>query len=274
MFSKSITNSSSFLMMSQSAQNLYFHFGMNADDDGFCEHFTVMRMTESKPDDLRVLQARGFVQIFDDKVLVILNWKENNYIQKDRYTPSKYLEVYKKEIKLLEDGQTVDNKGVTECIQNVYKMDTQVRLGKVWLGKDINMSKLNILFEFWNEQKIINHKVFTDKIKTKINSALKDYSLEDIKIAIVKYKTVLEGDQYYWNHKWTLPDFLSRGLTRFIDTPIEGFKKFTPAEKEKKKKVYYNGNPVVEKNGKRYVIVDGQWLEFDGEEKDLITKFE
>ena len=40
MFSKEITNSSKFLMMSLSAQALYFHLGMNSDDDGFCEHFT------------------------------------------------------------------------------------------------------------------------------------------------------------------------------------------------------------------------------------------
>ena len=71
MFSKSITNSSLFLMMPQSSQNLYFHLGMNADDDGFCEHFTIMRMTESKPDDLKILQAKNFVYVFDDKVLII-----------------------------------------------------------------------------------------------------------------------------------------------------------------------------------------------------------
>ena len=111
-------------MMPQSAQNLYFHLGMNADDDGFCEHFTIMRMTDSKPDDLRILQAKGFVKIFDDKVLIIIDWKENNYIKKDRYTPSKYLKIYKEELKKLSSG-----------IQNGYKMDTQVRLGKVRLGK-------------------------------------------------------------------------------------------------------------------------------------------
>lgn len=125
MFSKSITSSSRFLMMSQSAQNLYFHLGMNADDDGFCEHFSIMRMTESKPDDLKVLQLKGFIHIFDDKVLVIMEWKENNYIQKDRYTPSKYLKLYENEIKILSEGSV-----------DVYKMDTQVRLGKVRLGKD------------------------------------------------------------------------------------------------------------------------------------------
>jgi len=98
MFSKTITNSSNFLMMPNSSQNLYFHLGMNADDDGFCEHFTVMRMTESKPDDLKILQAKGFVHVFDDRVLVILDWKENNYLRPDRYTASKYLELYKNEL--------------------------------------------------------------------------------------------------------------------------------------------------------------------------------
>lgn len=111
-------------MMPSSAQNLYFHLGMNADDDGFCEHFSIMRMTDSKPDDLKVLQAKRFVQVFDDRVLVITDWTENNYIQKDRYTPSKYLEIYKKELKQLSNG-----------IQNVYKVDTQVRLGKDRIGK-------------------------------------------------------------------------------------------------------------------------------------------
>lgn len=96
--------------MPATSRLLYYDFGMSADDDGYVEHFTIMRMTEAKPDDLKVLEARGFVKVFDDKVLIISDWKENNYIQKDRYTPSKYLDV--------------------------YKMDTQVRLGKVSIGKD------------------------------------------------------------------------------------------------------------------------------------------
>lgn len=125
MFSKSITNSSQFLMMPQSSQNLYFHLGMNADDDGFCEHFALMRMTDSKPDDLKILQAKGFVSVFDDKVLVITDWKENNYLRSDRYTPSKYLAIYKDEIERLSSGIPV-----------VDEVATQVRLGKDRKGKD------------------------------------------------------------------------------------------------------------------------------------------
>ena len=131
MFSKSITNSSQFLMMPQSSQNLYFHLGMNADDDGFCEHFSIMRMTDSKPDDLRVLQAKNFVCVFDDKVLVVVDWKENNYLRSDRYTPSKYLEIYKQELALLSQN-TPPQSGIPSGNQ----MDTQVRLGKDSIGKD------------------------------------------------------------------------------------------------------------------------------------------
>ena len=132
MFSKTITNSSRFLMMPQSSQNLYFHLGMNADDDGFCEHFTIMRMTESKPDDLKVLQAKGFIQVFDDKVLVILDWKENNYLRNDRYTPSKYLKIYKEELSEL--SRSEDTSGIPAG----YQRDTQVRIGKVRKGNKLS----------------------------------------------------------------------------------------------------------------------------------------
>ncbi len=126
MFSKSITNSSQFLMMPSSSQNLYFHLGMNADDDGFCEHFTIMRMTDSKPDDLKILQAKGFITVFDDKVLVINQWKENNYLRIDRYTPSKYLETYKQEMAQISQGLNNMSLGIPDGNQVV----TQVRLGQ------------------------------------------------------------------------------------------------------------------------------------------------
>ena len=129
MFSKTITSSSQFLMMPQSSQNLYFHLGMNSDDDGFCEHFTVMRMTDSKPDDLKVLAAKGYVKVFDDKVLVILDWKENNFIRSDRYTPSKYLEEYKEEMALLSKDLSQETLGIPDD----NHPSTEVRLGKVRL---------------------------------------------------------------------------------------------------------------------------------------------
>ena len=115
MFNKSITNSSKFLKMPMSSRLLYYDLGMNADDDGFVEHFMVLRMTGATMQDLGVLEANGLVKVFDENVLWIMDWKENNYIQKDRYQPSKYLQIYNLD---------------TICIQNVYTGKDSIELGK------------------------------------------------------------------------------------------------------------------------------------------------
>jgi hypothetical protein len=77
----------------------------------------IMRTLGSTEDDLRVLIAKGFAIPFERGVIVITHWKENNYLQADRYKTT----IYQKEFKSL------------ECIENVYILDTQVRLE---LGKD------------------------------------------------------------------------------------------------------------------------------------------
>lgn len=141
MFSKQITNSSQFLMMSQSAQSLYLHLGMNADDDGICEVFTVMRMTESKPDDLKSLHDKGFIYVVDSKVCIVKDWHENNQLRGDRYKASKYFdndriaEIYA--IVMKEKIAKISQyKGLLEKWQpKVAKMAPQYRIGKSSKGK-------------------------------------------------------------------------------------------------------------------------------------------
>ena len=124
MFAKSVIGSARFLRMPSTSRLLYYDLGMQADDDGVVEAFSVMRTTGATEDDLRVLASKGFVSVLnDDLVTYITDWGRNNYIQKDRYHPSIYKEILMK----LADGSTMD----TGCIQDVSKMDTQVRLGKV-----------------------------------------------------------------------------------------------------------------------------------------------
>lgn len=45
MFSARITESTRFLKMPATSQNLYFHLGLNADDDGVVEAYPVMCKT-------------------------------------------------------------------------------------------------------------------------------------------------------------------------------------------------------------------------------------
>lgn len=93
MFAKAIVLSDAFLDMPVSARNLYFTMGMLADDDGFINNTkSIMRQCGASMDDLNLLIAKKFVLVFDDGVLVIKHWRIHNYIQKDRYTPTKYVE--------------------------------------------------------------------------------------------------------------------------------------------------------------------------------------
>ena len=136
MFAKTIIDSDAFLDMPLSTQALYFHLSMRADDDGFINNpKKIQRMIGAADDDLKVLITKKFIIPFESGIVVIKHWKIHNYIQKDRYKETVYLE----EKAMLE---VKDNKGYTlldtPCIHDVYISDTQVRLGKdsIELGKD------------------------------------------------------------------------------------------------------------------------------------------
>lgn len=124
MFAKTIVLSDAFLDMPLSARCLYFTLGMLADDDGFVNSpKSIMRQAGASTDDLNLLLAKRFILSFDSGVIVIKHWRIHNYIQKDRYKESKYME--EKSTLMLDQ-----NGAYTECIQDVSSLDTQVRLGK------------------------------------------------------------------------------------------------------------------------------------------------
>ena len=140
MFAKTIILSDAFLDMPATARCLYFTLAMVADDDGFVNSpRAIMRQTGATNDDMLLLVSKKFVIAFDSGVIVIKHWRIHNYIQNDRYMPTKYKEC--KEMLTYDENKayTLDvSKVDTTCIQNGYKVDTQVRLGKDRLGKDSN----------------------------------------------------------------------------------------------------------------------------------------
>lgn len=93
MFAKTIVLSDAFLDMPMSARCLYFTLGMFADDDGFVNApRAIMRQCGAADDDMKMLIAKKFVLIFESGVIVIKHWRINNYLQKDRIQPTKYIE--------------------------------------------------------------------------------------------------------------------------------------------------------------------------------------
>ena len=137
MFAKAIVLSDAFLDMPMSARCLYFTLAMLADDDGFINSpKSIMRQCGSTSDDMNILIAKRFVLTFESGVVVIKHWRIHNLIQKDRYRETKYLE---EKAQLTLDGNKAYTEAVsdvyTECIQDVSRVEPQVRLGEVSLGK-------------------------------------------------------------------------------------------------------------------------------------------
>mgnify|MGYP001176949669 CR=1 FL=1 len=187
MFAKTIVDSDAFLDMPQTAQLLYFHLAMRADDDGFINKpKTVMRMVGSRDDDLACLAAKKFIIPFESGVVVIKHWKIHNYIRGDRYVETKY----KNEKDLLE---TDENKAYRLPVSEVdtiglpsdNQMDTQVRLGKVRLGKDSNI--YCPVVAFLNEKTGAKYRASSQSTRRLIDARVNDgFTLEDFKTVISK----------------------------------------------------------------------------------------
>lgn len=92
MFSKDIINSGEFQDLSLLAQLLYFHIGMNADDDGFCEcRILGVGLGCTDAEFCELMDAGFIIKVPGRKTLYYdLHWLENNKIRSDRYTPSRY----------------------------------------------------------------------------------------------------------------------------------------------------------------------------------------
>ncbi|ALG27031.1 replication protein [Lactiplantibacillus plantarum] len=150
MFSNTITDSDLFMDMPKSAQLLYFHLNMHADDDGFVGNTkSIMRMTGSSDDDLKILLAKQYLIPFDNGVTVIKDWHIHNYIRSDRKHPTKYTSELK-QLELNEDdsyskltfGSQVSTNGQPNDGHLVGNCHTEVRLGKDRLGK-VSKDKVN-----------------------------------------------------------------------------------------------------------------------------------
>ena len=133
MFSKSVIDSDAFMDMPLSAQALYFHLAIRADDDGFLGNpKMVMRMICASEDDLKLLIAKNFIIAFGSGVIVITHWKMHNYIRTDRYKET----IHKDEKELLSlKNNGMYTIGIPSDNQVSYQPDTQVRSGKDSIGK-------------------------------------------------------------------------------------------------------------------------------------------
>ena len=142
MFAKTIIDSDAFLDMPLSAQALYFHLSMRADDDGFLNNAKkIMRVINANQNDYDLLVAKAFIIQFEDGICVIKHWRINNYLRSDRYKPT----IYQDEKNLLEvkengrysvknSAEILDDKSFG--IPDVHQCETQYSIVKDSIVKD------------------------------------------------------------------------------------------------------------------------------------------
>ena len=138
MFTLKIVDSDAFLDMPMSAQALYFHLSMRADDDGFINNpKKIQRFVGASEDDLKLLILKRFVLAFETGVIVIKHWRMHNLIRRDRYTPTQYQEELSR-LAIKDNGAYTDhfNQLATTWQPDGNQMATQDSIGKDSKGKD------------------------------------------------------------------------------------------------------------------------------------------
>ena len=164
MFSLTVCDTDRFLDLPSSAQSLYFHLGLRADDDGFvASPRRITAICGSTTNDLQLLVDNELVVSFESGVCAIKDWRVNNTIRSDRYTPT----IYTCENALLMEQ-------FPECHPNVNQMgdtlETQYRLDKISKDKSSSICTDTNFEIFWQaypkkKDKAKAQKAFTEAIK-------------------------------------------------------------------------------------------------------------
>jgi len=133
MFTKKVTDDDNFMSLSASAQALYLHLSMSADDDGFSNQVAIsMFKAHASVQDLEALLNKRYIYQFENGVIVIKHWRMANALRKDRYTPT----VFKEELAQLQIKENGSYTRLPNGCQVVAERLPQDRLDKVSLDKD------------------------------------------------------------------------------------------------------------------------------------------
>ena len=175
MFSLDVVDTDKFLDMPSSTQALYFHLGMRADDDGFVSSpKRITKTVNCSEDDLKLLIAKRYLIPFESGVVVISDWKINNWIRADRKQSTRYK--YEKSLldtnnyiyALTTEKQPSVNQLSTEC-------HTEDSIGKDSIGKDSIDKELGEVPKKKTPEETINSTINSYTDNPELKQALIDF---------------------------------------------------------------------------------------------------
>jgi len=158
----------------------------------------------------------------------IINWTAYQPLPKEKVTEVTVSEAFevseragkelcKLESNAKETGQLPINTDTSET--NSAEKVTQKKRTVATTNKDLKDTNIYIvILDFWNSQEIIVHRDGYNDYYPALKHKLKEGVTEDqIKASILNYKAILAGNEYFFNYRWTLKEFLMRGFDKFLD---------------------------------------------------------
>lgn len=151
MFDNEIISQDSFIDLPKEAIALYFLLGMEADDEGFVAPKKVMRIYSISDDTLKILIAKNYIIPFKSGVVVITDWRRNNYLDKNRITPT----IYQEEKELLQFNEKKSKYLLNACGSSVKQM----------LNECLTSIEENSIEEYRREEKNAEEKAIAEITK-------------------------------------------------------------------------------------------------------------
>ena len=134
MFSREVVESDNFLELPLSAQGLYMHICMEADDDGFVNNANrIRKVVEASQEDYQILFDRGYLLQLSNGLVVVAHWRICNTIRKDRYKPTVHQSEYKK-LKVCDNVYTLGCKEgkIAEPVVSILPIKVVEKFEKFW----------------------------------------------------------------------------------------------------------------------------------------------
>lgn len=170
MFTKKVTDDDNFMALSSSAQALYLHLSMCADDDGFCNQVSIsMFKAHASIQDLQALLEKRYIYQFENGVIVIKHWRMANALRKDRYTPTAFQEELK-QLSIKSNGSYTWLPSGCQAVADCLPQDS---IGKVSIDKEniIEAPKKETRHKYGAYNNVLLSDTDLEKLKTEF----KDY---------------------------------------------------------------------------------------------------
>ncbi len=201
MFSSSITKHDEFLDMPISAQALYFHLNMEADDEGFVSNIkALIRQVRASEDDLKVLLAKRYVLKFESGVVVIKHWLIHNTIRQDRVVGTKFIEE-KNQLSIKENGSYTEKREELSLYEDVKggvrHMTDTMSVNCPPSISNLFLSNLKLIIDFLNQKLNTKYRYDNTKTQAHIKARFNDgFTVEDFyKVIETKYNEWYGTDQ-------------------------------------------------------------------------------